>query len=73
MAEIDQTIGALREAVNTLKDEVTKLRVDVSNLGIEIAAARGRWRTVSAISAGLATLITAGVIKFGPVIGILPK
>lgn len=69
----DREIGALTEAVNTLKDVVESLRKDVKDLETTVATIKGGWKAISAVSALGGGIIATGLIKITPLIGLFPK
>ena len=73
MSELNQTIGKLLEAVDTLKTEVTVLRVAVSGLKQEMTSIQSGWKAVAAFSAAIGGAVSIGIIKIAPFIGVFPR
>jgi archaellum component FlaC len=69
----ERDIGALTEAVNTLKTVVDDLRKDVVELNITVAQVKGGWKVISGVSALSGGAIGAAMIKFAPLLSLMPK
>jgi hypothetical protein len=74
MGDLDQiTMGKLIEAVDTLKSVCDKLEVKVDTLNSKITSIEGSWKAVAGVAATIGGLVSVGVIKVAPFLGVFPK
>lgn len=72
MSDYEREIGEMMARLGHLESSVTEMRKDLKDISQTLSEAKGSWRTLLAV-AGFSSVIGGLLVKFLPMIGVLPR